>query len=126
MSGSDALRALIARHCETLRSELRGLRAVSQRLGDCPDDAGAAIADGLERAHKLKGSSGSLGYPEISVAAAEFENCLKMLEVATGNAAAMAVRETLSQFVVLEQLIVSVSPERSTLYNVILPEAAAG
>lgn len=78
----DELCALITRHCATLRQEAA---AVGEALSGWGGDDGA---DGAERgwltaaigsAHKIKGSSGSIGFMELSATATELETLLRDL-----------------------------------------------
>ena len=107
----DEILALVGRHCETVRRE-------SMEIADLvPPGAAptAAVRATLAaRIHKLKGSSGTIGFKEISTACREIETVLDEdegrdpdLEQDVDLGAALAR---------LRDLALTLRPEHSTLY----------
>ena len=114
----EQLRELITKHCTTLANELAAMDAcfknISQPGAECID----AVKEGIEHAHKIKGSSGSIGFPEISAAAASLEFCFR--DIAASNAAVSPAQQEklVGCYGDLARLIGSVKPQQSTLYNI--------
>jgi HPt (histidine-containing phosphotransfer) domain-containing protein len=111
MSTKAELQMLIERHCQTIAGEVA---AVSDSLAVLWASGSAeAIRSSIEHAHKIVGSSGSIGFPEVSAAAAALEKALKALpqdDMTPGRRAPITA--------LLEQLKVSaaaMAPEKSTL-----------
>ncbi len=134
----EQLRALITRHCTTLAHEYEALTACLVRLDaverevDGSDGSSSdlrvlmAVREGFELAHKIKGSSGSLGFAAISAAAGELENHLKAVERATVSVTDEEVGKAIKAALgALGELIRDVAPEQSALYNVNFPEGPA-
>jgi chemotaxis protein histidine kinase CheA len=117
----DQLRALVTKHCETLAVELLEIETCLDGLGQ-PGVADAdAIANGFAHAHKVKGSSGSLGFAEISTAAETLEHCLRDL-ASNGAAIGPSEREQIfGHYDRLARLIDAIKPEQSTLFNAQFP-----
>lgn len=113
MSATAQLQSLIARHCETIAGEVEtAARSVAALLaGGAPD----ALRTAIEAAHKIVGSSGSIGFPEVSAAARELEVALKTLDpqtVSPGRADATRIATLLSQLATVAK---AMAPERSSL-----------
>jgi len=122
----EQLRALIERHCTTLSVELEAVRTCLERLDEPDIAASEVIAEAIGLAHKIKGSSGSIGYPEISAAAALLEHYLRSLESLGEELGPVQRRQISAHFDGLERLIARISPEASTLYNAQFPQGAMG
>lgn len=117
----EEMRALITKHCSTLVVELEAIRDALDNLGQSNIDVTAVLAEAVERAHKIKGSSGTIGFPEISAAAAALEYCLRELVHRGGAIEADDRNRILSRYDRLDNLVRSVTPERSTLFNMQMP-----
>jgi chemotaxis protein histidine kinase CheA len=117
----DQLRALVTKHCATLACELLEIKSCLDGLGQ-PDVADAdAIAKGFAHAHKVKGSSGSLGFADISAAAETLEHCLRDLGK-SGAAIGPSERELISgHYDLLARLIETITPEQSSLFDAQFP-----
>lgn len=129
MSLSADIRALVIRHIATLCTEASAvdhatatLREARFRAPGRPADPGAASTreDGLaalaERVHKIKGSSGSLGFRQVSEAARLLEMDLRQIQTApTLSATDTARLQDKSR--ALCRLVAELGPEDSTLYN---------
>ncbi len=114
----EQLRELITRHCTTLANELAAMDACFANINQPNAEHAAAVKEGIEHAHKIKGSSGSIGFPEISAAAASLEFCFR--DIAEHNAVVSpSQKEKLAGcYSDLARLIGSVKPQQSTLYNI--------
>ena len=113
------LRDLIARHCATLEKELEDVRKCVEQLED-GHSVKDAIKEGIEMTHKIKGSSGSIGFADISAASALLEHCFRSLLENPEMIDNEARQSVAVHFQSLEQLVLTVRPESSSLYNVAL------
>jgi chemotaxis protein histidine kinase CheA len=117
----DQLRALVTKHCETLAAELLEIKTCLDGLGQ-PDVADAdAIAKGFAHAHKVKGSSGSLGFAEISAAAETLEHCLRDLDRNSAGIGPSEREQIFGHYDLLARLIDAIRPEKSSLFNAQFP-----
>ncbi len=102
---------LVTRHCATLRQEGADIDAFLRAAGPAPDgDARAGI---VATAHKLKGSSGSIGFMRVSALAGDIESLLR-------DAGDRPLGHPVSQRLAvlhteLQSNIDAISPEQSTL-----------
>ncbi|WP_096172962.1 Hpt domain-containing protein [Cohaesibacter sp. ES.047] len=117
----EQLRALIKRHCTTLGQELAEIDLSLTRLHCAGDQCQHIAIEAADRAHKVKGSSGTIGFNEISQSAAKLERYLKEL----GNTAGPITQEQEIRiealFSDLKDLVEEASPEQSTLYDAQIP-----
>lgn len=120
----EQLRALIARHCETLTNELSEIEASLNKLehGDAP--VLDVLREGIEKSHKVKGSSGTIGFAEISDLAAELEAFLRLQAGKSGAMTSADHVQINAKFQRLSQAIEQVSPEQSSLFNSQFPAAS--
>ena len=111
----NPLRALILRHC--------AIRGTCQRAGShresLPDagDHQVQIAEGRALADQITGSSGSIGFDEISVLAADLESKFLELQGPGQSADHTGLAEVASLYRKLESAAQATSPEHSRLYN---------
>ena len=113
----EQLRALIRRHCATLADELEAVRGCLSRIDGGDEARARAVAEGIALTHKIKGSSGSIGFQEISASSAKLELCLRSL-IADDHRLEPTRRHELDVcFQEFERLIASVTPECSSLYE---------
>ena len=111
------LRELISRHCLTLTVELEDISQCLARLDAPGASPGPIVAEAIGLSHKIKGSSGSLGFSSISAAASLLEHYLRGLNPeakALTYEEQEGIRDHLS---CLDRLIHSASPKDSALYN---------
>ncbi len=121
----NELRALVQRHCLTLAEELDTVRQCLTRLDDPRYADAEVLEDSIAHAHRIKGSSGSLGFADISTAAALLETHLKAL--AALPAVSRESREEISAYLHrLSHLVETATPQNSSLYNVTIPPGPAG
>lgn len=117
----EQLRELITRHCDTLAEEMEAVRTCIDRFDDPSIPVGDVINEGIELTHKIKGSSGSIGFPEISAASACLEHYLRSLATEAEEIDQEARETAAAHFQTLERLVAVVKPESSTLYNAQFP-----
>ena len=120
------LRALIERHCHTLGDELAALAAELSRLDDPRCDNAEVIAEVIAHAHKIKGSSGSIGFASVSAAAALLENHLRGMATLGSASAAQDGAAVWQHLDTLARLVAAIRPEDSSLFNVTFPPARSG
>lgn len=121
MSHQDQLRALIERHCVTLNDEAAAIGTHIRQLEDAAIDSSEAISNAIAMAHKIKGSSGTIGFSAISSAAGSLESYLSALASTGMDPTAAQVNTVAGLFDELNTLVRTVSPESSTLYNAGIP-----
>ncbi|WP_319498485.1 Hpt domain-containing protein [uncultured Cohaesibacter sp.] len=117
----EQLRALIARHCETLRRELVEIERSVDTLCQDPEGSAELISHAIARSHKLKGGSGTIGFKDISASAARLERLLKMSLEISGPVPREILGEITKEKEALADLIGAVRPEQSGLFDVQLP-----
>nr|WP_321526888.1 Hpt domain-containing protein [uncultured Cohaesibacter sp.] len=117
----ERLRALIARHCETLRRELVEIELSIDTLCQDPEASDELKRHAIARSHKLKGGSGTIGFKDISASAARLERLLKMTLEISGPVANETLKEIRKEKETLADLIGAVRPEQSGLFDVQLP-----
>lgn len=107
----DQILDLVSRHCDTLRREAADIAATMPAVrADDPGGRASLVAS----VHKLKGSSGSIGFAEISASAKLMEDVLRG---AVGRTFTAAERERLSGLhTTLQDSIARIAPEQSTLF----------
>lgn len=115
----DELRALIERHCVTLIGEAAAVRDCLARLADPAADRAAVVAQGAGLAHKIKGSSGSIGFGEISRAAQALEVHLRELARLEGRLDEAQVERAIGLGRELEAQTAAIRPEHSALYGAV-------
>ena len=111
------VRQLLVRHCATLRQEIEEIGAIVAGLGSGTNGGsqGQLLSDGISRAHKMKGSSGSIGFAKVSAAARQLEADFRAANVPMAPAGA---NERIAQsHAALAELISTVSPEESRLFS---------
>ena len=121
----DEIRALVEKHCHTLRDELSEIEACVDRI-DNADARSDVLWQGVETTHKIKGRSGSIGFAKISAAAADLETVFRAAHEAGENEIAPKLKDELnSRFRALQSLVVNIRAEESSLYNAVFPGTAA-
>lgn len=121
MSIQEQLRALIARHCATIRHTVEAIGRSLEETADPWSSAGMAVARAEALAHQLKGSSGSVGFHGVSAAATALDDRLKVLCAADATVIASQMPRVRALYEALQEEASSLTPQSSTLYNVELP-----
>lgn len=112
----DKLNQLIEKHCETVKRSAEALGAILMRVedGSMPPRAGIEEAEAL--AHQLKGSSGTIGFHQISRAAAALDDHLKTLCAAQDTVIIAGMGKAAALFVELAHAANTARPRSSALY----------
>lgn len=111
------MRALIETHCETMRHDAETMTDCLSNLDAARPDRAAILAEGVGHAHKIKGSSGSIGFLEISAAAQTLEYHLRALERREIAPDPAEIARAVELGGDLTARIDDATPEQSSLYN---------
>jgi HPt (histidine-containing phosphotransfer) domain-containing protein len=124
-AGQDRLRDLIARHCETLRTNADLLAGFVARMSDADNGSGEAARDARHIAHQIAGAGGSIGFAAVSVLASDLERAIEPI-VAVNGTPSPAQQEKIGALLgELRKAAAELRPEMSTLYGVNVAAAAA-
>jgi HPt (histidine-containing phosphotransfer) domain-containing protein len=111
MSSQDAIRALIEKHCATLRGEASDITSALSHWSDAPD---LACARAIKATHKIKGSSGTIGFHDVSMIAEQLEYAFRALE---DEEEALLTREIYDLTHSLTETVSGLDPAQSSLYH---------
>lgn len=111
------LKKLVEKHCRTLNDEVSDVsRCLEQLQPDAlNEDETAALLQSI--VHRMKGSSGTLGFMEISAAAKSLEQGVMALRSSDTTVTAPDILRLRSMGTTLQGLIRAVRPEDSTIYR---------
>jgi HPt (histidine-containing phosphotransfer) domain-containing protein len=109
----EQLRALVVRHHANLFEQI----AVISRLLDEQDEHGVGprVEEAQGISHQLKGTAGSMGFPDVGTAACALDDSLKALK--REGVTAARLRTSLDLLDALRRVADATTPEMSTLYN---------
>jgi CheY-like chemotaxis protein len=119
------LRDLLCRHCAGLAHQTEELEQLLQQGLDPNCVSREPLLKARSITHQAKGTSGSVGFPDMSKAAAALDDLLRVLAEQTGAISpsqAQAAKELFGKF---EAEGAACVPERSTLYYAHLPSPPA-
>ncbi|HKJ60844.1 MAG TPA: Hpt domain-containing protein [Hyphomicrobiales bacterium] len=113
----NELRVLIERHCTTIRqyTDLIG-GYLEEGLCDFPASYRALI-EAEKIAHQLKGSSGSIGFADVSAAATRLDEQLKILCGEENHLSQHEREKTAGLFQVLAEVSRTLTPNQSSLLH---------
>lgn len=111
----DQLRKLIEGHCTTIEEKARRLAALLESRCRAERFAEDSLKQALEIAHDIKGSSGSIGFDAICIAAAEVEHALKEISAAADGSE--HIIEVSRRLMALMEAASCLRPQNSRLYN---------
>ena len=115
MDDLSPLQALIHKHCDTLQREMSDVVAAFEAWEREPSNAQFSRDAARSAVHKIKGSSGTIGFSDISETAQKIETRLKLSDPDD----LLAMRdELLDEYSSLRTLIAQISPQQSSLYHV--------
>ena len=117
MTGTDELRSILSRHCAALPDEVDSAAGAFAEAVLRRDAYNALTCKAIEIAHKINGSSGSLGFGRLSAAARQFEDALiesRATEAEPDEGQVQALYGLLDELKVIAGRTV---PEDSSLYQ---------
>nr|WP_321456576.1 Hpt domain-containing protein [uncultured Cohaesibacter sp.] len=117
----DQLRALITRHCDTLKSELSDIENELYKISEDKGDHKELAKQASEMVHKIKGSSGSIGFQDVSSLSLSLELALKELIACPEPIPASVYEKIGEDFIELADRIEALKPEQSSLFNAQIP-----
>jgi HPt (histidine-containing phosphotransfer) domain-containing protein len=115
MTIQEQLRALVERHLAHLGGELAKVAVLLSPKGDTLPAAQAAEAEAIT--HQLKGTAGSMGFPDISGAASALDESLKDFCRASAPIPAAELQPAPEQLATLKRIAEGTTPAMSMLYN---------
>lgn len=121
MTVREQIRALLQRHCTTIKAQVEEVEAALSGVVTSEDHQAASIRVAQGLTHQIKGTSGSMGYRETSAAAATLDQTLKALLTDTGSISPAQLQHALDLLRDLQRHARNASPEASSLYSADLP-----
>lgn len=113
----DRLRALIAHHCDTLRGEAAAVAgALAGWAADTPPST-VALLEAAAAAHKIKGSSGTIGFHGVSDLAKALDDHLRGLARAGAQASVADCERAVELNTRLQAAVATLRPEHSVLFD---------
>lgn len=112
----EQLRVILKRYCMNLFDQIEMLDQLMSQTCGIGAQSSAQIAEAQNITHQMKGTSGTMGFPDIAAAASALDDGLKLL----------AKRDRVSQpqlqvskelFARLRKIASQVTPQASTLYD---------
>ena len=117
MSPQDQLKAILERHCASLVGETTAAGAKFAESVLVPALYEELAREATEIVHRINGSSGSLGFHSLSLAASKFEDALKE-SILLGAAPDEAnIRRMHGLFKEMQKIAEQTRPQESKLYN---------
>lgn len=117
MPVADQIRALLERHCSQLGADIGLIGSkISHAISDgrpCP----AAIQEAVSLTHQVTGTSGSLGFSELSAIAAKLESELNNIVVSGERLDERAADAVNKLFLELQMAADNTRPSDSKLFN---------
>lgn len=124
MSVGDQLQSLLTRHCTSLNDEINSIGASLSRAMLVGGAYGERMKATAEMVHKITGSSGSLGFHELSTAARALEDALDELARSATDPGEEDLRALHSHFSQMQKIVEVIEPEDSKLFGVDLDQFA--
>lgn len=119
----EELRALITRHCGTIAGKVESLAGIVTNLRHSSSHAGETLVMAIALTHEIRGSAGSIGFRDVFKHASVLEDSLKRLSKRDAIDAETSA-ETLQQMNALSDLVITLRPEASSLYDADLSDLA--
>ena len=117
MSPRDQLKAILERHCASLAGEMKATSTKFAESVLVPARFGDLAREVAEMVHRINGSSGSLGFHSLSLAASKFEDALNK-SILLGTAPDDAdIRRLHGLFTEMQKIAGQTKPQESKLYN---------
>ncbi len=114
----EQLNLLIEKHCASIQGTVAEIGELLKRVDTNSSTNGLTIDHDAEAlAHQLKGSSGTAGFREISVAATALDDHLKVLCRGEAESVAGGMGKAMELFGRLDQATRGITPSASSLYR---------
>jgi two-component system, OmpR family, response regulator len=117
-SAMDQLRSLLIDHHGRLLERVGEVGALLASAAMGGPDGEQSISKAIDLTHKISGGAGTIGFLEISRAAAELEQALTTLAALPPDIFSGQLQPSLNRFAEMEHAAKRTSPETSTLYHV--------
>lgn len=118
MTVLDKLRSLIKVHCVTIKDSVSELEAsLSGLYGQADRQSEFIIEEARGLTHQLKGSSGSIGFRDVSNAAAILDDYLKSISGMDRKLNDSELQRIFHMLGKLKRVTATISPEHSSLYH---------
>ena len=122
MPAGEQLQALLARHCESLTTEIPLIGAKFSQAVLTRGRYGELARETAEMVHKVNGSSGSLGFRELSSAARNFEEALNESAKSDNAPEESGIRELHHLFSQMQTIAEQTRLEDSPLFGIDLSQ----
>ena len=120
----EQLRTLIERDHAKLMKQLADVVRLLTQTGEGSAVTQDAISQAESLTHQMKGAAGSIGFPEMGVAAAVLDETLKGLRRRGIPIPPVELEAALDLLAALQRVAARTAPERSALYNADLSRLA--
>ncbi len=118
MTVQDKLRSLIKVHCVTIKGSVSELEAgLAGLYGQANRQSEVIIEEARSLTHQLKGSSGSIGFRDVSNAAAILDDYLKSISGMDRRLNDSELQQAFHMLDKLKRETAAISPEHSSLYH---------
>lgn len=117
MTVQEQLRALVHKHHGNFIEQIACVgRLLADRNGEGLAPS-TSIVEAQGITHQMKGTAGSMGFADLSSAAAELDASLKQLKAVDGPVSAAQMEAAVERLTTLQSISAQTTPEMSTLYN---------
>lgn len=118
MSVEAQLQALLTRHCVSLADEMTSIGVKLSQVLLATESYHELVSETAEMVHRVNGSSGSLGFLELSSAARKFEEALNYFAQSAPSLTDAGIRELHRLFSEMQSKAEQTKPEDSRLFSV--------
>ncbi len=111
------LQHLITRHCKTLVQESAAIGECLSELNHNHTNENPILAEAIGLAHKIKGSSGSIGFAQVSECARALEGHMRTAAVTDGPLGYERYSRIMAWYKRLDYVVNTLTSEQSSLFN---------
>ena len=116
MTVQEQLRDLLKRYCTNLFDQVEMLEQLILRSCDVSAQSSAPISKARDITHQMKGTSGSMGFPDLAAAASALDDHLKLL-AKQERVSQLQLQISKELFVRLRKIASQITPQKSALFN---------
>lgn len=124
MTVQEQMRDILKRYCLKLLDQIEILDRLLTQSGGIGNQCSATLASARIVTHEMKGTGGSLGFPDIAAAAAALDDDLRLL-AKQDCISEHQLQVTKEAFAHLQAIASQLTPERSALYDADLSPLAS-